>query len=1020
MSQNIEPVKKGTWVKIPGYESDGSESEDEEETRLKQTAQARLKDVSAILGSEWTAVPRMEFTPVSASSIDASTPAMAPMPVHAAPLTAPPSQWGNFGPPPKFRIERIRAPLVRHTFEQSGLTGTAGPDWMVQWSGPGMKEAAYNKLHEYQKVNHFPGSYELTRKDRLWAHFHQMERKFGKEAFDFVPETYVLPGQVDQFLHCYHTKDHIWIVKPNASSQGKGIFLLRDMEDLPLSEVSVVSRYVDNPLLIQGLKFDLRIYVLVTSYEPLRAYVYREGLTRFASQPYSTKEEHLNDKYRHLTNYSINKKAGNFVENQKLKADNVGHKWSLSALNLHLRALGVDVDLMWTRIMDLLVKSLMSVEPTIASRTKEATPNVANCFELYGFDVLVDDKLKPWLLEVNLSPCMVADSPLDWQVKSSLLCDTFNLVGIYRADMQAVAAARMRQKLVQVRQQMGLLDPLNSRTPGTNTMGAPVSTHHAGIQEGEDPTSILRMLTREQLKALAHALDEVGHRSRNFIRLHPTRNTVKRYGALMGRRMKGHFDSGGWSSARLFSALIFGTPLPARLPNHSALCIDAARRSLTNGFGAFGNSTHRELSPTSDNEERREKAEAAPHKQQPHAKVRPLPPPEALGIEQEQPGEDVENSDAGTPTGAVISGPPPPPMKPDIEATEAVMRMLQRFGARGGSRLLFLEYLLRVANACNGLRPSERSILAEGASAERLKAFRQQLAIYLRTRAGASGSLYMATARSPLGLSDASDLVEQLADTCDVTLTCMQRDAWGPRGVAELENTPVKRGHDSLARHCPEAFCKSSNGRAAIEGLAGLSAVDLEWLLRHHLCATEFSALLEQCIDVEQEASGWIGLPTPSRSKMSAEDIQKRIEDCWGVPRGPLSEILQKVRPRQPGAPRPRRKRDIVKEEELSPVRAPTPPRLMAEDSEVGPEEWPNPKGEQRYRTLAHKSRSSPVLPSMPLSTTRLGDMGQPFGGREYGSSFWSRKPNRDRLPSLPNKGFGHLPSLGRNIDIEL
>ena len=43
-----------------------------------------------------------------------------------------------------------------------------------------------------------------------------------------------------------------------------------------------------------------------------------------------------------------------------------------------------------------------------------------NCFELYGFDVLVDNDLKPWLLEVNLSPSMQAESPLDWQIKSSL------------------------------------------------------------------------------------------------------------------------------------------------------------------------------------------------------------------------------------------------------------------------------------------------------------------------------------------------------------------------------------------------------------------------------------------------------------------------------------------------------------------------------------------------------------------------------------------------------------------------
>ena len=78
--------------------------------------------------------------------------------------------------------------------------------------------------------------------------------------------------------------------------------------------MSVISRYITNPLLINGHKFDLRIYVVVTSYEPLRVYVYKEGLARFASESYSTKFN-KNNRYMHLTNYSINKKATDYVKN---------------------------------------------------------------------------------------------------------------------------------------------------------------------------------------------------------------------------------------------------------------------------------------------------------------------------------------------------------------------------------------------------------------------------------------------------------------------------------------------------------------------------------------------------------------------------------------------------------------------------------------------------------------------------------------------------------------------------------
>jgi glutathione synthase/RimK-type ligase-like ATP-grasp enzyme len=88
------------------------------------------------------------------------------------------------------------------------------------------------------------------------------------------------------------SEDNIWIVKPAVSSQGKGIYLLSDLNDLPPMMVDnqpqnfVIQKYLSQPLLINNLKFDIRIYVVVTGIDPLRIYIYNDGLVRFATEEY--------------------------------------------------------------------------------------------------------------------------------------------------------------------------------------------------------------------------------------------------------------------------------------------------------------------------------------------------------------------------------------------------------------------------------------------------------------------------------------------------------------------------------------------------------------------------------------------------------------------------------------------------------------------------------------------------------------------------------------------------------------
>jgi tubulin polyglutamylase TTLL5 len=204
-----------------------------------------------------------------------------------------------------------------------------------------------------------------------------MQEKFGKDYFNIMPDTYVLPDEFADFYSHFHRlkkqisqhdqyKKNLWILKPSSSSRGRGIYLIDDISEVPIDEHCVVSKYVTNPLLINGHKFDLRIYVLITSFSPLRIYVYREGLARFASEPFTINHSKSN-RFVHLTNYSVNKKNDKYIQNETIENDDFGNKWSLSGLCKHLESIGIDMNLLWSRIYDVIIKSILSAENSITS-----------------------------------------------------------------------------------------------------------------------------------------------------------------------------------------------------------------------------------------------------------------------------------------------------------------------------------------------------------------------------------------------------------------------------------------------------------------------------------------------------------------------------------------------------------------------------------------------------------------------------------------------------------------------------
>ena len=134
-------------------------------------------------------------------------------------------------------------------------------------------------------------------------------KKQWKVDYDICPDTYLLPDDYSKMVKDRESNPKVlYIMKPNASSCGKGIQVLGPTDPIPKKGGYLISKYIANPHLINELKYDLRIYVMVTSYDPLKVYLFRDGLTRFATQKYTTNINNLKQRYVHLTNYSVNKR----------------------------------------------------------------------------------------------------------------------------------------------------------------------------------------------------------------------------------------------------------------------------------------------------------------------------------------------------------------------------------------------------------------------------------------------------------------------------------------------------------------------------------------------------------------------------------------------------------------------------------------------------------------------------------------------------------------------------------------
>uniref|UniRef100_A0A8D0AN89 Tubulin tyrosine ligase-like family, member 7 n=1 Tax=Sander lucioperca TaxID=283035 RepID=A0A8D0AN89_SANLU len=336
-----------------------------------------------------------------------------------------------FFPPVRIVIKEVDYIKTREDDETANLI----------WNDSAVQHEKIAELRNYQRINHFPGMGEICRKDCLARNMSKMI-KCQPQEYSFIPKTWIFPAEYTQFQNYVKElrrkrKQKTFIVKPANGAMGHGISLIRNCEKLPAQEHFIVQEYLDKPFLMEGYKFDLRIYILVTSCDPLRIFLYNDGLVRMGTEKYhAPSEANLSQLYMHLTNYSVNKHNENFERDETVDK---GSKRSISWFTEFLRTNDYDVAKFWGDVSELVVKTIIVAEPHVLHAYRMCRPGQppgsdSVCFEVLGFDIILDRKLKPWLLEINRAPSFGTDQKIDYDVKKGVLLNALKLLNIRASD----------------------------------------------------------------------------------------------------------------------------------------------------------------------------------------------------------------------------------------------------------------------------------------------------------------------------------------------------------------------------------------------------------------------------------------------------------------------------------------------------------------------------------------------------------------------------------------------------------
>ncbi|KAJ0036572.1 hypothetical protein NQD34_005249, partial [Periophthalmus magnuspinnatus] len=304
-----------------------------------------------------------------------------------------------------------------------------------------------------QLIFQIPNNNVLTTKIGLLSSLREYERVSSKvkhgqgirrlQMDEFIPTTYRMDMREEReaFFSLQEGRKnqrHMWICKPTGLNQGRGIFLLKSPEDVSAfrhklqdgeanhktlhhhrqPQKYIVQKYIQNPLLLKGRKFDVRSYLIIACTTPYIVF-FRHGYVRLTCDLYDI---NTNNMSTHLTNQYVQKKNPLYSQ---LKEDTV---WSMDSFNAYVNdrvavAKGLPRD--W--VLGLFTKRMQQMMTQCFLSAKAKLDCRLGFFDLIGCDFMIDEDFNVWLLEMNCNPALHTNCSVLQEVIPNIVHETLDL-----------------------------------------------------------------------------------------------------------------------------------------------------------------------------------------------------------------------------------------------------------------------------------------------------------------------------------------------------------------------------------------------------------------------------------------------------------------------------------------------------------------------------------------------------------------------------------------------------------------